>query len=106
MVAHAGERPPPRPGPPPHIPHIDSSWRWGFGVQRPTDQLRDYERFWQNAMNWLIGDPANDFRLWPLCQPDNFFKNVRVFVENGLKISVNTVIKDAPPIRHPLIIRA
>src|SRR6266480_3382199 len=29
MVAHAGERPPPCPGPPPHIPHIDSSWRGG-----------------------------------------------------------------------------
>src|SRR6266566_1208106 len=42
MVTHAGERPPPCPGPPPHIPHIDSSWRGGgrslrfLGVDRKT----------------------------------------------------------------------
>ncbi|HEX2569323.1 MAG TPA: glutamine amidotransferase [Polyangia bacterium] len=38
----------------------DSSWRWGFGA---ADRLaedargRAYQRFWENAIRWLIKDP-------------------------------------------------
>src|SRR5439155_16294512 len=49
----------------------DSSWRWGFGAAnaaaRPTagdDEAmrgRWYQRFWENAIRWLIRDPELRF---------------------------------------------
>jgi uncharacterized membrane protein len=45
----------------------DSSWRWGFGAlasggdRRADDDAdargRDYQRFWENAIRWLVRDP-------------------------------------------------
>lgn len=38
----------------------DSSWRWGFGAAAaPTDEsgARAYQRFWENAIRWLVRDP-------------------------------------------------
>lgn len=36
----------------------DSVWRWGFvAAARPGDDGRHYERFWENAIRWLIQDP-------------------------------------------------
>ncbi len=36
----------------------DSLWRWGFvAAQSPPDDGRHYDKFWENAMRWLIQDP-------------------------------------------------
>ncbi|MBA3458404.1 MAG: hypothetical protein H0T46_00465 [Deltaproteobacteria bacterium] len=37
----------------------DSVWRWGFvAAARSGDNGRQYTKFWENAMGWLIQDPA------------------------------------------------
>lgn len=37
----------------------DSVWRWGFvAAAKSGDNGRQYTRFWENAMSWLIQDPA------------------------------------------------
>lgn len=37
----------------------DSVWRWGFvAAARTGDNGRQYTKFWENAMGWLIQDPA------------------------------------------------
>jgi uncharacterized membrane protein len=36
----------------------DTLWRWGFvAAQRPGDDGRQYTKFWENAIRWLIQDP-------------------------------------------------
>lgn len=36
----------------------DTLWRWGFvAASRPGDSGRQYTKFWDNAMRWLIQDP-------------------------------------------------
>jgi uncharacterized membrane protein len=36
----------------------DTMWRWGFvAAARPGDDGRQYTKFWDNAMRWLIQDP-------------------------------------------------
>ena len=36
----------------------DTVWRWGFvAAARPGDNGRQYTKFWENAMRWLIQDP-------------------------------------------------
>lgn len=36
----------------------DTLWRWGFiAAARPGDDGRNYTRFWENAIRWLIQDP-------------------------------------------------
>ena len=36
----------------------DSVWRWGFvAASRSGDNGRQYTKFWENAMRWLIQDP-------------------------------------------------
>ncbi|MGE0547876.1 MAG: glutamine amidotransferase [Kofleriaceae bacterium] len=36
----------------------DSLWRWGFvAAARPGDDGRQYTKFWETAMRWLIQDP-------------------------------------------------
>lgn len=36
----------------------DTLWRWGFvAAARPGDDGRQYTRFWENAIRWLIQDP-------------------------------------------------
>jgi uncharacterized membrane protein len=36
----------------------DTVWRWGFvAASRPGDDGRQYTKFWENAMRWLIQDP-------------------------------------------------
>ena len=36
----------------------DTLWRWGFvAAARPGDNGRQYSKFWDNAMRWLIQDP-------------------------------------------------
>ncbi len=36
----------------------DTVWRWGFvAAARPGDDGRQYTKFWENAMRWLIQDP-------------------------------------------------
>ncbi|MBL0217460.1 MAG: hypothetical protein IPQ07_26750 [Myxococcales bacterium] len=37
----------------------DSVWRWGFvSAAKNGDNGRQYTKFWENAMGWLIQDPA------------------------------------------------
>ena len=36
----------------------DSSWHWGFGA---GGEGRTYQRFWENAIRWLIKDPSLSF---------------------------------------------
>jgi uncharacterized membrane protein len=44
----------------------DSSWRWGFvagsqatgGEAGAAERGRSYQRFWENAIRWMIRDPA------------------------------------------------
>ncbi|MBA3539355.1 MAG: hypothetical protein H0T79_06975 [Deltaproteobacteria bacterium] len=36
----------------------DTLWRWGFvAAARPGDDGRQYTKFWENSMRWLIQDP-------------------------------------------------
>ena len=36
----------------------DTLWRWGFvAAARPGDDGRQYTKFWENAIRWLIQDP-------------------------------------------------
>jgi len=36
----------------------DTIWRWGFvAAARPGDDGRHYDKFWENAIRWLIQDP-------------------------------------------------
>jgi hypothetical protein len=35
----------------------DSTWRWAFSANEPGRFRRAYERFWRNAVRWLIDDP-------------------------------------------------
>ena len=36
----------------------DTLWKWGFvAAARPGDNGRQYTKFWENAMRWLIQDP-------------------------------------------------
>jgi uncharacterized membrane protein len=36
----------------------DTVWRWGFvAAARPGDDGRQYTKFWENSMRWLIQDP-------------------------------------------------
>ncbi|MDB4954792.1 MAG: hypothetical protein JWO36_2361 [Myxococcales bacterium] len=36
----------------------DTVWRWGFvAAARPGDDGRQYTKFWENTMRWLIQDP-------------------------------------------------
>ncbi len=36
----------------------DTLWRWGFvAAAQPGDDGRQYTKFWENAMRWLIQDP-------------------------------------------------
>jgi uncharacterized membrane protein len=36
----------------------DTLWRWGFvAAARPGDDGRQYTKFWENTMRWLIQDP-------------------------------------------------
>lgn len=37
----------------------DSSWRWGFRAD--GERGRTYQRFWENAIRWLIRDPSLSF---------------------------------------------
>ena len=36
----------------------DSSWFWGFVAAEETGSNRSYQRFWNNALRWLVRDPA------------------------------------------------
>ncbi len=35
----------------------DDSWTWAFTVHRSGDPSRLYDRFWGNALRWLVRDP-------------------------------------------------
>jgi uncharacterized membrane protein len=35
----------------------DDSWNWAFTVHRNGDPSRLYDRFWGNALRWLVRDP-------------------------------------------------
>lgn len=36
----------------------DSLWRWGFvAAAKPGDDGRNYDKFWENTIRWLIQDP-------------------------------------------------
>ena len=35
----------------------DGIWRWAFHAQRQGVDRRNFDRFWQNAVRWLIRDP-------------------------------------------------
>ena len=40
----------------------DSTWRWAFAsLEDPIGTARAYQRFWQNAIRWLIHDPTLSF---------------------------------------------
>ena len=36
----------------------DSSWFWGFLAAEEGGSNRSYQRFWNNALRWLVRDPA------------------------------------------------
>jgi uncharacterized membrane protein len=36
----------------------DSSWHWGFLAAGEGDDGRAFQRFWENAIRWLVRDPA------------------------------------------------
>jgi len=36
----------------------DTAWHWGFLAAGEGDDGRDFQRFWENAMRWLVRDPA------------------------------------------------
>jgi len=36
----------------------DSSWYWGFVAAEEAGANRAYQRFWNNALRWLVRDPA------------------------------------------------
>ncbi|MGZ6096948.1 MAG: glutamine amidotransferase, partial [Myxococcaceae bacterium] len=35
----------------------DDSWTWAFTARRTGEQNRHYDRFWTNALRWLVRDP-------------------------------------------------
>lgn len=35
-----------------------SSWYWGFVAAEQEGSIRNYQRFWNNALRWLVRDPA------------------------------------------------
>ncbi len=40
----------------------DGTWRWAFAsLEDPIGTARAYQRFWQNAIRWLIHDPTLSF---------------------------------------------
>src|SRR5262249_19070709 len=40
----------------------DSAWRWGFlAAGRDGDDGRAYQKFWDNAVRWLIRDPELEY---------------------------------------------
>jgi uncharacterized membrane protein len=36
----------------------DTAWHWGFVAAGEGDDGRDFQRFWENAIRWLVRDPA------------------------------------------------
>ena len=36
---------------------MDDSWTWAFTARRTGEQNRHYDRFWSNALRWLVRDP-------------------------------------------------
>jgi uncharacterized membrane protein len=36
----------------------DSAWHWGFVAAGEGDDGRAFQRFWENAIRWLVRDPA------------------------------------------------
>ena len=36
----------------------DSGWHWGFLAAGDGDDGRTFQRFWENAIRWLVRDPA------------------------------------------------
>lgn len=36
----------------------DSAWHWGFAAAGEGDDGRAFQRFWENAIRWLVRDPA------------------------------------------------
>jgi uncharacterized membrane protein len=36
----------------------DTAWHWGFLAAGEGDDGRDFQRFWENAIRWLVRDPA------------------------------------------------
>ena len=36
----------------------DSAWHWGFLAAGEGDDGRAFQRFWENAIRWLVRDPA------------------------------------------------
>lgn len=36
----------------------DSAWTWGFGAAGAGDDGRAFQHFWDNAIRWLVRDPA------------------------------------------------
>src|SRR3954469_7545514 len=36
----------------------DSVWHWGFPAAGEGDDARAFQRFWENAIRWLVRDPA------------------------------------------------
>jgi uncharacterized membrane protein len=45
----------------------DDSWTWAFTARRTGEQTRHYDRFWGNALRWLVRDPDSPrFRSLPI----------------------------------------
>ncbi|HVI73538.1 MAG TPA: glutamine amidotransferase [Anaeromyxobacteraceae bacterium] len=63
----------------------DSSWYWGFVAAEESGSSRAYQRFWNNALRWLVRDPA----LTPVqVEPDR--PAVEPGEPVGLSVSVRT----------------
>ncbi|BDG08137.1 glutamine amidotransferase [Anaeromyxobacter paludicola] len=64
----------------------DSSWYWGFLAAEATGSSRAYQRFWSNALRWLVRDPE----LTPVkVEPD------RPQVEPGEPLGVTVTARGA-----------
>jgi len=62
----------------------DGAWYWGFVAAEEGKGNRAYQRFWNNALRWLVRDPA----LTPLqVQPD------RPTVEPGEPVSLSVSVR-------------
>jgi len=57
----------------------DSAWHWGFKAAGTGDDARAYQKFWENAIRWLVRDPVLTLLRIELDKPE-FNRNETVGV--------------------------
>jgi uncharacterized membrane protein len=48
----------------------DSAWHWGFQAAGAGDDARSYQKFWENAIRWLVRDPVLSLLRVELDKPE------------------------------------